>query len=226
MCQEDTYMQNQHFLLGLVVSWFVVPVLFLIFWQAFVMVELMSRQPISWWKAHLTTITRDGDPSDMVDFNVLHYLRHLPLFSTNIANSALSCFRFALSSVFADTHHWLHLEVEILYVFVFWLIKWWHNRTFIFGYLRQMLNLFQFLFHLFWINVSLFHVVFQLVFANTTQVVRQPDPKKNQGCSEKYWPRHSRRNPPWLTESLIWHPSCKSTTVDVCSSSKAYEILD
>ena len=132
--------------------------------------ELMARKPISWWKSHPTIITWNCDLSYMVLFYMLHYLRHLPFFSTNIASSGLSCPGFAFSSRFADTHHWLHLEVEILNVFVFWLIKWWHNRTFIFGYLREMLNLFQFLFHLFWINVVLFHVVFQLVFAKTTRV--------------------------------------------------------
>ena len=77
----------------------------------------MIIQYFSWFKCFSTKITGNGDPSDMIRFNVVHYLHHMALLSTHLAYSSSPC-RFSRSSIIAEYHHWLHLFVQTLNVCV------------------------------------------------------------------------------------------------------------
>ena len=57
-----------------------------------IMSRFMLNQWISWTACGSTSITRNGDASDVISFNVFHYILHTSLLSTHLAYSWSSVF--------------------------------------------------------------------------------------------------------------------------------------
>ena len=80
------------------------------------MFRFMLNQWISWNACVSTKITRNGDASDVISFNVFNYSIHTSLLSTHLASSCSSpAVRIFIVTGF---HHWLHLLAQNLKVCV------------------------------------------------------------------------------------------------------------
>ena len=79
--------------------------------------RFMSSQWLSWFECFSTKITRNGDSSDVISFNVVLYSSHTSLLSTHLAYSCSTGSSLAVRiSIFTEYHHWLHLLVQTLNV--------------------------------------------------------------------------------------------------------------
>ena len=75
-------------------------------------------QRISWTENMCTKITRNGDPSNMIRLDVVHYISHASLLSTHLAYPCSSTVLAVWIGIFTDHHHWFHLLVQIFHICV------------------------------------------------------------------------------------------------------------